>query len=114
VKDTLRKIDTRLVIFQGRKRYSHGNKKCLLSLLKPNIGPDGNIYPCCGVQYLDKIPNRTFSETYSMGKITDIEKIYEEQRYFNGSVCDRCYYAEYNYAMNMMWGYASVHHREFI
>jgi organic radical activating enzyme len=42
-----RLVDDKIVIYQGRKNFTKGHKRCLISLLKPNIGPDGNAYPCC-------------------------------------------------------------------
>ena len=44
-------VDDKIVIYQGRKKFSRGSAKCLISLIKPLIGSDGNVYPCCGVQY---------------------------------------------------------------
>lgn len=41
------KVDDHRVIYQGRKQYTKGQNPCYISLLKPVIGADGNIYPCC-------------------------------------------------------------------
>jgi len=100
------------IIYQGRKEYTKGNKKCLISLLKPNIGADGNIYPCCGVQYAKTNPDLNYSSDFSMG--TDILDIYNNQKYFDGSICSKCYYSEYNDVLSMMWNACDLMHANFI
>lgn len=105
-------IDDSLVIYQGRKNYSSGSPKCFSSLIKPNIGPDGNIYPCCGLQYaLDK-PSFSFDPKFSMGD--NIEKIWEDQKYFDGSICSKCYYSDYNNLLNVLWESNNIQHNNFI
>ncbi|MBU1120435.1 radical SAM protein, partial [Candidatus Micrarchaeota archaeon] len=39
-----RKVNDELVIYQGRKESTKGTKRCLISLLKPVVGPDGKLY----------------------------------------------------------------------
>jgi MoaA/NifB/PqqE/SkfB family radical SAM enzyme len=98
------------IIYQKRKAYSHGRNPCYISLLKPNIGPDGNIYPCCGVQYALPKATLDFPSSMSMGK--DIEDLYAKQRYFNGQICQRCYYDQYNSIIALL--FADLKHKEFI
>jgi MoaA/NifB/PqqE/SkfB family radical SAM enzyme len=105
-------IDDSLVIYQGRKDFTKGTKKCLISLLKPVINADGNIYPCCGAQYAFDPPTLDCSKVMSMGKLSDLKLIYEEQRNFDGSICSRCYYNEYNILLDKMTG--KLKHKEFI
>jgi len=101
-----------LVIYQGRKEYNRGTKRCLISLLKPNIGADGYIYPCCGSQYALEEPSRDYSRDMSMGHWSNLERIIAEQRHFDGSVCGRCYYGAYNSVLEGMT--AKLKHREFV
>ena len=90
-------------IWQGRKDYTMGAKRCLVSLLKPNISPDGLVTPCCGVQYADNPPDLDFTKKFSMGTIDDINEIWDGQQYFDGSVCQRCYYSDYNSVLESVY-----------
>ena len=105
-------VDDSKVIYQGRKFYDKGHDRCLLSLLKPNIGPDGYIYPCCGIQYAKDPPSLDFNKDDSMGE--HILSIWDEQRYYDGSVCKRCYYNEYNQYLNEMWENSKIKHKKFV
>lgn len=107
-------IDDQLVIYQDRRHSILGHKRCLISLLKPNIGADGLIYPCCGVQFSEPIPSRDFGANFSMGNMENLVDIYEKQRFFDGSKCAICYYGKYNDALNILWDAKSVSHRNFI
>ena len=106
------KVDDHLVIYQGRKDHVRGRKKCLISLLKPVIGPDGKIYPCCGTQYALENPSKDYEKTMNMGDAKDIDKLFEEQKFFDGSVCVKCYYEQYNYALEVIT--SEVKHKEFV
>jgi len=108
----LQNVDDSLVIYQGRKNYAHGEKKCLISLLKPVINADGEIYPCCGVQYLSEEPTLDCNKKVSMGNAKDLQKIYEDQKYFDGSICARCYYSEYNIILDKLT--EDIKHLEFL
>lgn len=105
-------IDDSEVIYQGRKNPTMGSKKCLISLLKPVVGPDGKIYPCCGTQYALAKPGRDYEKSMQMGDAKDIVKIYENQKNFDGSVCVKCYYDQYNYALGVIT--SDIKHKEFV
>ena len=107
-------IDDSLVIYQGRKNFSRGNKRCLISLLKPNIDPDGNFLPCCGVQYAKTETSFDFDKNMIMNSTKTIEEIFEEQIFFDGSQCDVCYYSEYNDLLNILWDTKKLQHKFFI
>lgn len=107
-----RNVDDSLVIYQSRKKSVHGRKKCLISLLKPVIGVDGLIYPCCGSQYAKTPPTYDYDATMCMGAGKDIKKIYQEQQYFDGSDCTTCYYDEYNILLDKM--ITPINHEEFV
>jgi len=98
VKEALKKraVDDRLVIYQGRKEYVHGQERCLISLLKPVIAADGYLYPCCGAQYAQGDEDLDMPEDMRIGRMDQIKELYGKQKYFNGSVCTRCYYKNYN------------------
>jgi MoaA/NifB/PqqE/SkfB family radical SAM enzyme len=88
---------TRLVtdkgIYQYRSEYTQGTTRCLIALLKPMIDVTGQIYPCCGVQYASEIAGlRRMPETFQMGHWRE----YDSMRYFDGSLCKKCYYDKYN------------------
>lgn len=105
-------VDDRLVIYQGRKEYTKGAARCLISLLKPVIGADGRVFPCCGAQYALEEVTRNMSDELCMGDIGDLDAIFSEQRNFCGSVCHRCYYSMYNELLNGLT--APIEHGEFV
>jgi len=98
------KIDLDLCIFQDRSKYTKGMEKCGISLLKPLIAPDGSVYPCCGVQYAlpDKKRQRMFPREMRMGHFRNLPEIIDEQQIFDGSVCVKCYYENYNVLLKGM------------
>lgn len=100
------------IIWQGRKSWTHGNPRCYAGLIKPNVDPHGNVYACCGVQYAQVKPAYNFPCELSMGN--DYEAIWQEQRLHDGSVCDRCYYGQYNSLLGSMVDAGSVDHQVFI
>lgn len=105
-------VDDSRVIYQGRKNFDHGQKDCRISLLKPVIGADGFIYPCCGVQYAHQYEDLDNPESMRMGRIEDIVNIYKNQKFFNGLQCYRCYYKNYNDILGQMVG--EMEHLEFV
>lgn len=107
-----RNIDDSLVVYQGRKEFVCGREKCLISLLKPVLTPTGHIVACCGWQYRGNEPSRDYDIGDNMGKMEDIEKIIKKQKYYNGSNCYRCYYDNYNKALEIL--ISNIHHKEFI
>jgi len=111
IKQNVTEDDSR-VIYQGRKRYDVGQKDCWISLLKPVIGADGKIYPCCGVQYAHENQDLDLPESMCMGTIDDLAELYKKQIPFNGLQCDRCYYKNYNNILGMML--EPTEHVEFV
>jgi len=104
-------IDDRLVIYQGRKDSTKGTKDCYISLLKPVIDPTG-IFPCCGTNYAIKGMERRPVEQMKMGEIEDLPRILDNQKQFDGSVCDVCYYSGYNELLAKLK--EDVEHKEFV
>ena len=105
-------LDMSRVIVQPRQRFTRGVRDCWISLAKPVIGADGNIYPCCGVQYAAETQTLDLSSEFAMGTIKDVSEIWAHQRHFNGSVCAKCYYGGYNSTLDTMR--APVRHLAFI
>lgn len=116
IKDTLAKhnINTSRIIWQGRKEYTKGSKMCLVSLLKPNIDVYGNLTGCCGVQVASNPPALDFTRVFRVCDSKGIEDAYKNQKYFNGSVCERCYYSDYNAVLGAMWNANDLKHKEFL
>jgi MoaA/NifB/PqqE/SkfB family radical SAM enzyme len=104
--------DDNLVIYQGRKKYERGTKRCLISLLKPVITPDGKIVACCGWQYRKYPPSKDYDTNDALCDAIDIDKLYEDQAHFDGSSCSRCYYMDYNRALEILL--SDMKHREFV
>lgn len=105
-------INDSKVIYQNRYEFSLGAKQCLISLLKPVIGADGYVYPCCGVQYAMNKNTRDFPKEMRMGKMENFEKIIKAQIPFDGSRCKRCYYDNYNKTLGL--AKADYEHEEFV
>lgn len=105
-------VDDRLVIYQDRAAFTTGRPRCLISLLKPVVGADGKIYPCCGAQYAQDVPGRDLVEFMSMGRAKDLNKIWADQKFFDGTVCSKCYYDDYNNALNLLG--MKLTHKEFV
>ena len=91
-------IDTNRAIIQQRRSSTTGMQKCLISLLKPVIYPDGYVYPCCGVQYATAAAAAAHEmlPSFRMCSVEDIWDTWKHQAYFDGSVCEKCYYGSYN------------------
>jgi len=106
------KINDDRVIYQGRKDFTKGTDKCFISLLKPVIDVDGKLYPCCGAQYALDDSNNSYNYKMCMGDTKDSMNIFQNQKYFDGSKCEKCYYSSYNDVLNMM--VTEVTHREFV
>ena len=94
-------IDDSKVIYQGRKDSTKGTKNCYISLLKPVIAPEG-IFGCCGVQYAIHGQPRDMIDKMKMGDLEDLPEILDKQKYFKGSICDTCYYSQYNDALSKL------------
>ena len=98
------------IVYQRRTEYATGRNPCYLSLIKPNIGPDGNMYPCCGVQYAIPEMPHDFAQSMNMG--SNIDDIYAHKRYFDGRICKRCYYDHYNQIIGLL--IEGIKHKEFV
>jgi len=105
-------VDISKVIFQDRSVRTRGIKDCRVSLLKPVVGADGGIYPCCGVQYAQDPPGYDYVPSMRMGWIEDVERIWQEQDWFDGRECVKCYYEDYNQALRIMGDL--IDHEEFV
>jgi organic radical activating enzyme len=101
-----------LTILQGRKQWTRGARLCRVSLLKPVVGPDGGVWPCCGVQYASSDPSRDLTESMRMCHWTDFEKLCREGRPFDGTLCDRCYYSAYNSTLDLLT--RPLDHEDFV
>ncbi len=110
-RNMLKGIDEK-VLYQSRNKPTRGTKKCLISLLKPIIGTDGNVYPCCGVQYALNDSENKFVKEMSMGKGEDLREMNQQQKYFDGSICDICYYQGYNKLLSLL--IKKIEHKKWV
>ena len=85
-----------LIIWQNRETFKPGTDKCYISLLKPIISPDGFSYPCCGTQFASMDATRNLHKSMNMGKSIDLVNRVMNQKFFDGRVCERCFYMHYN------------------
>jgi len=97
-----RNIPDDLVLYQSRTEYTGGQHQCLISLLKPVIAPDGYMYPCCGVQYALPGVEGIFPIPMRMCSCENIIEYFKKQIPFNGIVCEKCYYSDYNTILSKM------------
>lgn len=100
-----------IILYQHRKKPKRGTKDCWISLLKPLIDASGDLFPCCGAQYAEKVPSRNFNGIMKMGDVKDAPEIWRDQKKFDGSVCYRCYYTDYNRFLNGLL--TPLDHKEF-
>jgi organic radical activating enzyme len=108
----LRGVDDSLAIYQNRQEYSEGSP-CYICFLKPLIGPDAQVYACCGVQYALAEPSRDLPEELCLGEAKNMKRIMAASgTALNGSVCVRCYYSAYNQLLSAML--KNVAHKEFV
>ena len=105
-------LDDSKVVYQERKNSKLGSKKCYISLLKPLIGADGWIYPCCGTQYAQNPPEKDNNKRMRICKAINISNFILTQNPFDGTTCERCYYSQYNNILNMLC--LNVKHRSFV
>jgi len=105
-------VDDSIVIYQGRKDFEKGQKRCLISLLKPVVGADGRIWGCCGVQYSKKQMSLDLPDDMCMGSIYDLDDIFAKGKHFDGSRCFRCYYSLYNNFLNQLT--TPIEHGDFV
>jgi len=97
--------------FQWRDRFSAGCRSCLISLVKPIVDADGMVYPCCGTQYalgFQKKDLGIMPPSMSMGHWSQFHK----GGPFDGGVCKRCYYQDYNVALARMT--ENIIHEDFV
>jgi hypothetical protein len=97
--------------FQWRDKFDVGSRSCLISLVKPIVDADGMVYPCCGTQYalgFRKEELGIMPPSMSMGHWRDFHK----QGPFDGGLCKRCYYADYNTALRHMT--EDIVHEDFV
>jgi len=107
-----RGVSDELVIYQGRKVFTKGARRCFISLLKPVLAADGYIYPCCGAQYAMDDSSHDFPLEMRMGSMDQVERLYSKQGWFDGAKCDRCYYTRYNALLLSIL--SNVSHKEFV
>jgi hypothetical protein len=106
-------IDDSIVIYQGRKSPERGGN-CYICYLKPAISADGKVYNCCGVQYALNRPSYDFPKELCLGTIDDFKKLIKTKgdKPFNGSICKKCYYMNYNRLLGSML--KEIRHKEFV
>ena len=105
-------VDDEIVNYQDRTSFAKGTFPCYISLLKPVLAADGQIYPCCGTQYALLNPSRDYEKSMTLGFMENFEAIINRQQFFDGRVCVKCYYSAYNEVLGTLMN--SLSHREFV
>lgn len=109
-----RGVDDSKVIYQGRNKPERGARQCYMGYLKPVIDAHGDIYACCGSQYAIKNKPKRMHDELCMGNIDDLHDLVRNGigNPIDGSVCDVCYYGDYNRVLKAM--VTDVEHKEFV
>jgi MoaA/NifB/PqqE/SkfB family radical SAM enzyme len=106
------RVDDSKVIYQGRNTPLKGGD-CYICYLKPIIGADCKVYTCCGVQYALKEPSKYMPPELCLGSAFDLDKIIRNSsKPFDGSICYRCYYENYNKILGTIL--AHTEHMNFV
>lgn len=78
------------VIVSRHSRAAAGMKRCLVSLLRPVIAPDGFVYPCCNMETDE---GHVKPVMFRMGHWRDFGP---GTKPFDGSICPKCIWEHYN------------------
>lgn len=84
-----------------------GTRRCLVSLLRPVVGADGYVYPCCSMGL--ETGGRIDTDEYRMCHWRDFGP---DTPHFDGSVCGRCIWTNYNEALAGLTG--PLEHERFV
>jgi len=95
-------------VFQNRDSPTVGTRQCLVGQLRPLITANGDVYPCCGIQYSTRWQGK-YPAKYKYCHWTDYEL---GMKAFDGSICERCDFMNYNTLLQAMT--EPVEHEEFI
>jgi len=101
-----RDIDLVNTILQNQKKYTRGSKYCLTSLAEPLVTAEGLILPCCRTNVAMGKQIDHYDNSMSMGSYINFKHIWDEQHYYNGSQCTRCYYNDINEELYRVYGEA--------
>lgn len=74
--------------------YERGTKKCYMPMLRPVFAPDGAVYACCRAHYALKGVKGYLPEQLKVAK--DAAHYMANYGVFDGSICDRCWYGDFN------------------
>lgn len=111
-KEMKERVDDSLVIYQGRNSPTKGGN-CYICYLKPIIGADCKVYSCCGAPYALKNPSKYMPPELCLGSAFDLDKIIKNSsKPFDGSICYRCYYENYNKILEAIL--AKTDHMNFV
>lgn len=95
-------VDDSKVLYQLRAEYDVGHP-CYICYLRPTIAPDGKVYACCGAQYALSDEQRDLPEELCLGDAENLEEIISNSGHpFDGSICKKCYYKNYNNCLAVM------------
>lgn len=112
IRSAMEGVSDKLVIYQGRKNYTHGGD-CYICYLKPFICPDMKLYTCCGAQYALADSKRDMPAELCLGEASDMEQIMQRSnKPFNGRICVKCYYQNYNDLLGSLL--KDIEHKEFV
>ena len=109
IKPALSDIDSR-VIYQPRNAPERGHT-CRIGYIKPVIGPDWKIAPCCGYQYALEPPTKDLPPSMVMGDARYLGALCSNPYPWEFG-CVRCYYMGYNRLLDTLS--QGIQHPEFI
>jgi len=114
VRDCLERdgVSSPRIIYQHRKEYSRGPVDCRIGLLKPFVGAEGNVYPCCAIQFALGDGRYALPKELSLCAIEEIRAFWSRPVLFNGARCVQCYYEMYNDVLRILS--SDIDHQEFM
>ena len=92
--------------------FERGTKRCYMPLVRPVFAPDGGVYACCRAHYAIKGSKRLLPDELRVAD--NVADYMADRRTFDGSICDRCFYAPFNRLMDRIQYARGTEDVEFI
>jgi len=110
-------VDDSKVIYQTRSTWTRGSQRCWIPLVKPVLAADNQWYACCGSQYIKlDSPRRDYEPSTRISKFKGVKGLVdfvERQQPFDGRICQRCFYDNYNQILDAVLN-GEIKHEKFI
>lgn len=99
------------IVVQGRTVWTRGPEQCWVGLISPLMDADGQMYCCCGSQYMGL--GKKFHNKFAIGDFNAYMNAVNNQTPFNGTKCTKCFYTQRNQLLSAIKGLKNIEHKEF-